>query len=368
MTIEQGDLCYVDDASRPRVVFGAGSLADVAAEVTRLGGSRVLLISTTSARTAADGIARDIGDGIVGRVDGVAMHVPDDEVRRTRALAAKLTVDLVLCIGGGSAVGLAKSIAHETGLPLLAVPTTYAGSEMTTIWGRTAEGRKQTGRDSQVLPHTVIYDPVLTVGLPAAMSITSGLNAIAHCIESLYAPDATSLTTRSAADGMTALIASLPTILREPADLAARARALHGARRSGQALESTQMGLHHVLCHALGGVANLPHSPTHAVLLPHVVAWNESAAGSALDPVRSALGMHAGDRSIGCSLWDFSRRLGAPGSLAALGLSESHVAKVLDDVDLTRVRHPRRPTTEDVRILLMAGLSGQRPSPEPQAS
>jgi alcohol dehydrogenase class IV len=294
---------------------------------------------------------------VVVRIGEVAQHVPVEVAQAAVAEALTADADVVVALGGGSATGLAKSIAKETGLPIVAVPTTYAGSEMTPIWGLTDEQGKTTGRDPLVLPRTVVYDPVLTVTLPPALTASSGMNALAHCVEALYAPDASPVTALLAEEGIRALARALPAAVAWPDDLAARSEALYGAWLAGWVLGTTSTGLHHKLAHVLGGVYRLPHGPVHSALLPYVAAFNAVAAPAALDRVAAALG--ATDAATG--LYDLATTLGAPTSLAAVGLTADSVDDIVDTVVAADVVNPRPVEPAELRALLLAAHAGRRP-------
>jgi len=290
-----------------RVVFGAGAVGGVAAEVERLGAGRVLLV---------DGLLDAV---LRGTIDDVAQHVPADLVERTRRRAAELGVDCLVAVGGGSATGLAKALALETGIPIVAIPTTYAGSEMTPIWGITADGRKTTGSDPRVLPRTVIYDPKLLLSLPPRPGAASGMNAMAHCVEAMWTPAANPVTDAVASDGIARLARGLRASHADPGDLEARAESLRGAWLAGTALAVAGTGLHHKLCHVLGGSFGLPHAEVHAAVLPWVVDYYREAAPDAQARIAAALG--ADDAVTG--LRDLARDLDLGGGLAALGLREA---------------------------------------------
>jgi maleylacetate reductase len=304
-------------------------------------------------------VAGLLGDRAAGIYDQAVMHVPLETAVAARAAARRLHADCCVAVGGGSTIGLGKAIALTDDLPIIAVPTTYAGSEMTPIWGLTAGGLKQTGRDRRVLPRTVIYDPVLTITLPAAVAGPSGINAIAHCVEALYAPDGNPIIGLLAEEGIRALAASLPVVVREPANLAARGEALYGAWLAGTALGAVSMGLHHKLCHTLGGTYNLPHAEVHTVILPHAAAYNRAAAPDAMRRVARALGVEDAARGI----FDLAAALGAPTALRRIGMP----AEALDQAAEIAVRDPyRNPapvTREGVRALLEAAYHGRRPAP-----
>ena len=244
---------FVHEITMPRIVFRIGAAADIATESVRLDGQRILLIGGGHERDLADRVARELGDRLAGRIGDVVQHVPVAVAHAAIDTARDLGIDQLLSIGGGSAVGLAKAVARELSLPILAVPTTYAGSEMSPIWGVTDARGKQTGRDSRVLPRTVIYDPALTTSLPPRSSAASGMNALAHAVEALYAPDVSPLVVLAASDAVRSIVGGLVHCVAEPHYLQARADVLYGAFLSGLCLGNAAMGIHHRLCHVLGG-------------------------------------------------------------------------------------------------------------------
>jgi maleylacetate reductase len=353
--------CSATVLDRPvRVVFGAGTLMQVALE-TRALGSRVLLVAGRHEDDAADRVTTGLGGDVVGRLRDVTQHVPADLADAAVGRARELTAEVVVAIGGGSATGLAKAVALQTGLPVLAVPTTYAGSEMTPVWGLTDVMGKTTGRDSRVLPRTVVYDPELTVSLPAQTTAASGMNALAHALEATYAPDVTPLLTDLAQEALRALATGLPGAVADGSDLDARTEALYGAWLAGWVLGSTTMGLHHKLAHVLGGTYRLPHAGVHSALLPQVAAFNASAAPQAFAGAARALGVE-GPASVARALFDLAERLGAPTSLAALGLQLGAVGDVATEVAAAGVPNPRAFDAADLRRLLGDALEGRRPS------
>lgn len=310
-------LDFVHEMLAQRVVFGAGSAhTRLADEVERLDGKRVLLVVGEGERALAIELTR--GLPVVGTAQQVRMHVPLDVAEAARQQAADLRADLLLSIGGGSTVGTAKAVALTSGLPVLAVPTTYAGSEATPVWGLTDAGSKRTGSDRRVLPRTVVYDPELTVTLPVRLSVASGLNALAHCVDSQWAPGANPINRALALGGVQALAEGLRLVYADPADLTGRSRCLYGAYLAGLSFASAGSGLHHKICHVLGGTWDLAHAETHAVVLPHVVAFNGPYAPQAATRIAVALGT---DDAVG-GLLDLADELEAPTSLRDLGLPE----------------------------------------------
>ncbi|GHF35917.1 maleylacetate reductase [Amycolatopsis bartoniae] len=345
---------FTYEALPMRVVFGPGRLADLHAEVSELGLHRLLVLTTPNQRALADRVAGLLGDRAAGVFAGARMHVPAEVAAAGQSHAREVDADGCVAIGGGSTIGLGKAIALETGLPVVAVPTTYSGSEMTPVWGITEAGRKRTGRDPAVLPRSVLYDPDLTTSLPAVLSGTSGINALAHAVESLYAPDTSPVIGLFAEEGIRCLAAALPAITADPSDRDARSEALRGAWLCGACLGATTMSLHHKLCHVLGGTFDLPHAPTHAVVLPHVAAFNLPAAPAAHAALSRALETAHPARALA----DLATAVGAPRSLAELGLREADLPEVIEQVLAQPYANPRTPAHDDLDALLTAAHSG----------
>jgi alcohol dehydrogenase class IV len=340
-----------------RVVFGVGSLAQLPAELDRLGAKRALLLSTPEQAEAVRKVAASLGARAAGVYDKAAMHVPLEIAEDARRVARELQADVGIAVGGGSTTGLGKAIALTSGLPILAVPTTYAGSEMTPIYGLTEGGLKKTGRDVRVLPRTVIYDPSLTVSLPTALSAASGMNAIAHCVEALYAQDANPIISMMAEEGIRALAAALPVVVREPTNLEARGDALYGAWLAGISLGSAGMALHHKLCHTLGGTWNLPHAETHAIVLPHAARYNRDAAPEAMARIARALGT----KDAPTGLYDLEAGLGLRMKLADLGMKPSDLDRAAELATQAPYPNPAPLERGAVRKLLEAAYAGRRP-------
>ncbi|MGH8143559.1 MAG: maleylacetate reductase [Steroidobacteraceae bacterium] len=350
------DFVYVAQAAR--VIFGPGSLAQLPREIEQLGARRALVLSTPEQAADAQRVARDLGPHAAGVFAKAVMHVPIETAREAREVARRLDADCAVAIGGGSTTGLGKAIALESGLPILAIPTTYAGSEMTPIYGLTEGGLKRTGKDPRVLPRTVIYDPMLTLTLPPGLSITSGLNAIAHAAEGLYAKDGNPIMDLLAEEGIRALAAALPGIKRNPQDIEARSQALYGAWLCGTVLGNVGMALHHKLCHTLGGSFNLPHAPVHTVVLPHAIAYNAPAVPAAIERLQRALGTER----PAAALYDLARDNGAPYSLRELGMSEADLDHAADLAIANPYWNPRPIERAGIRDLLQQAWDGTRPA------
>jgi maleylacetate reductase len=341
-----------------RVLFGPGTSARAGAELDALGLHRALVVCSPGHRELGEKTAAALGEACAGVLAQARMHVPAEVAAHASAEAARSGADATVAIGGGSAIGLAKAIALERELPIVAIPTTYAGSEMTAVWGLTENGQKRTGRDLRVLPRSVIYDPELTLAMPRELSVTSAVNALAHAAEALYAPDLTPLVAIQAEEGARAIATALPCIAAPGADLAARSEAQYGAWLCGACLGATTMSLHHKLCHVLGGLG-LPHAQVHTVLLPYVLAFNAPAAPEAMAALGRALGV-AGDPAA--ELWRRTAGLGVPRSLAELGMERTAVATAADLAVRSAYQNPRPVTREDAERILTAAWSGTDPA------
>jgi len=336
-----------------RVVFGAGAVRQLSAEVERLGAKRVLMISTPG-RAA---MVSKLGLQAAGTFDKAVMHTPIAVVEEAREMARTVRADCCVAVGGGSTIGFGKAIALTSGLPVLAVPTTYSGSEMTTIWGMSEKNTKKTGRDPKVLPRTVIYDPELTLDLPPAVSAASGMNAIAHCVEALYSHDGNPIVSLMAEEGIRALSKSLPSIIRDPKNLESRSEALYGAWLAGATISTTSVALHHKLCHVLGGLG-LPHAETHAIVLPHAVRYNYDAAREAMARAERALGAQPAFQAI----YELEAKLGIPMKLSGIGMKEADLERAARIATEAPYPNPRKVEYAPVLELLRNAYEGRRPS------
>ncbi|AFJ46243.1 maleylacetate reductase [Shimwellia blattae] len=344
--------------SRPaRIRFGAGSLQFVAEEMDALGCRRALLLSTPDQQDDAQRLAHQLGERCAGLFSRAVMHTPVEVTEQALACFEQYQADCVIALGGGSTTGLGKAIAWRNNTPQIVIPTTYAGSEVTPVLGQTSNGIKHTLSDPSVLPEVVIYDPELTFSLPVSVSITSGLNAMAHAIEGLYARDRNPVTSLIAVEGIRALHQSLPVIARDPADSQARSQALYGAWLCGTVLGSVGMALHHKLCHTLGGSFNLPHAQTHAVMLPHTLAWNQHVAARELQPLAAFFG-----DDLACGVFYFAGKLGAPQSLQALGIGKDDLDQAADIAVSNPYWNPRPIEQTAIRALLQRAWSGHSPA------
>ena len=368
---------FVYHGQAGRVVFGLGALQHLEREIELMGAKRALVLSTPEQADQAQRIADLLGPRAAGIFPRAVMHVPIETAREARELAHKLGADCAVAIGGGSTTGLGKAIALDSGLPILAIPTTYAGSEMTTIYGITEAGMKKTGKDPRILPRTVIYDPELTLTLPVGLSVTSGINAIAHAAEGLYAVDSNPIMDLMALEGISALGRALPVIAKHGADssavhpelvegveaalLQARADALYGAWLCGIVLGNAGMALHHKLCHTLGGSFNLPHAETHTVVLPHALAYNAAAAPHAMQRIAKALGVDSSTLSAAQAVYALAKNNGAPVALKDLGMKAEDLDKACDIAMQNQYANPRPLERVALRQLFQNAFDGVMP-------
>jgi alcohol dehydrogenase class IV len=340
-----------------RVVFGSGRLLELGRELDQLGIKRALLLSTPEQAELAEKVRDQVGDKVGAIYSRATMHTPVDVTEDALGQLRALGCDGLVALGGGSTIGLGKALALRTDIPLVAIPTTYAGSEMTTILGETESGRKKTQRTPKVLPKVVIYDVNLTMSLPQGLSATSGINALAHAVEALYARDANPIITLMAEDGIAALGRSLPRIARDLDDQEARSDAQYGAWLCAACLGVVTMALHHKVCHVLGGSFNLPHSETHTVMLPHCTAYNTPARPEAMSRISRALGTE--DAAGG--LFELARSLGAPISLRQLGMPEAGINRAVGEIMQDQYWNPRPLDQDALRAMLTRAWLGEPP-------
>ncbi len=343
--------------SPARIIFGEGSLARTGEALHDLDCRRALVLSTPFQRADAELLSESLGNAAVGVFADAAMHTPVEVTEQAVQVAREWDADCTIALGGGSTTGLGKAIALRTDLPQIVIPTTYAGSEVTPILGQTENGRKTTLRSDAVLPEIVIYDPELSKSLPVGMSVTSGINAIAHAAEALYAQDRNPVSTLMAAEGARALIEALPVIVGDPHNAGARRQALYGTWLCGKVLGTVGMALHHKLCHTLGGAFDLPHAETHTVILPHAVAFNALDVPDLLAPLTQALKVD----KPGLGLFEFARDLGAPTTLRELGMPEDGIDHAADLALAAPYWNPRPMERKFVRRLIEKAFFGEPP-------
>lgn len=350
-------LAVEQEISGQIVRFGAGIRHKLLEVLEEIGCQRALVLSTPHQSDAAMDLAAGLSGHIAGIYSRATMHTPVDVTEDALCHAREINADCFVALGGGSTTGLGKALALRTDLPQIVIPTTYAGSEATPILGQTENGVKTTLTDQKVLPEVILYDPELVVTLPPALTVTSGLNAMAHAAEALYARDRTEETSELAKEGLSAFVGALPKVLADPHDIEAREETQRGAYACGAVLGTVGMALHHKLCHTLGGSFDLPHAETHAIVLPHAIHFNAEAVPELLAPIADLLG---GD-GPGAALWEFAKSLGAPLALCDLGLKETDLDRATEIALSKPYWNPREISAEGIRGLLQDAWSGEAP-------
>ncbi|ANY08840.1 maleylacetate reductase and hydroxyquinol 1,2-dioxygenase domain-containing protein [Pseudonocardia sp. HH130630-07] len=344
-----------------RIVFGRGTLDRTAEEVRRLGRSRVLLLATPELAATGDRVAAVLGGLLAGRFDGAVVHTPVAVTEQALLELQRTGADCVVAVGGGSTTGLAKALAVRTGVDQVVLPTTYAGSEVTPVLGETEDGVKTTRSDPAVLPETVVYDVELSAGLPRAIAVTSAVNALAHAVEALYSAQANPVTDGMALDAVELLTGGLRALADGTDDLGVRSGLLRGAWLAGTCLGTVGMGLHHKLCHTLGGSFDLPHAPVHTVVLPHAMAYNAAAVPEVMDRIAARMGVADAPGAV----HDLVRAAGGPTSLAAIGMPADGLDRAAELATAAPYPNPAPVTRDGIRALLDRAQRGDRPAAVP---
>jgi alcohol dehydrogenase class IV len=339
------------------VTFGRGSRAGIGQELERLGITRAIVLSTPGQTWLADQVAREIGKRVAAVFPGAAMHTPVDVTASALEIVGSSGADGVLSVGGGSTIGLGKAIALRTDLPQLVVPTTFSGSEMTAVIGQTENGVKTTQKTMAVLPEAVIYDPDMVTALPGRVAGPSGMNAIAHSVEGLYAEEANPIVSMMAEESIRSMGRALPRILDNPNETDAWNEALYGAFLAGICLGSVGMAIHHKICHTLGGSFDLPHADIHCLMLPYSAAYNREAAPDAMSRIAKALDGEDGPTA----LYDLMQKTATKKSLKEFGLNEADLDRAADMATKNPYYNPRPVTREGVREMLQAAYEGRLP-------
>ncbi|GFE66171.1 maleylacetate reductase [Litoreibacter roseus] len=341
-----------------RVVFGVGTTAALPDEVGALGIKKALVLTTTHQKAEGEALAEILGNASAGVFSEAAMHTPVEVTERAMAAFKTAGADGIVSIGGGSTIGLGKAIALRNDAPQVVLPTSYAGSEMTPIIGQTEAGKKTTQRTLKVLPETVIYDVNFTLTLPPKMTVTSGMNAIAHAVEALYAQEANPVLSLMAEDGIAKMTSALARVQEAPADIDARSDALYGAWLCAVCLGSGGVALHHKLCHVLGGSFDLPHAETHTVILPHALAYNAPAIPRAMEALRRAT---ESDKPA-AALFQIAQSAGVPTSLEELGMPQDGIARAVDITLENPYFNPRALERDALVTLLENAWHGHEPA------
>ncbi|WAP66906.1 maleylacetate reductase [Jiella pelagia] len=347
----------VYNATPPRIVFGAGAARGIAEEVERLGAKRALVLSTPGRGEMAKRVVAQLGDLCIGLMPEAVSQVPIELARACRLRATEMGADCLVSVGGGASIGLGKGISLELGLPIIAIPTTYSGSEMTGFCGITIDGVKRMHTSLKMLAATVIYDPELTLSLPLDVSAASAMNALAHCVDAVYVPTISPINAFAAASGARAIADGLRGVAADPSNLDARTQLLYGAYLGGAALTGG-FALQHGLAHTLGGSFGVAHGLSHALVLAHVTAYNAQFAADQIGMIESALAVP----SLGGAIFDLLAEVGLPNSLSAVGITKDQVAEIVRiTVETDNGLNPAPVTEDAVRRITLAALYGERP-------
>ncbi|KAK2030319.1 iron-containing alcohol dehydrogenase [Colletotrichum zoysiae] len=355
---------FVFGITTPKVLFGPGTVNDLSGELQSRGLSKPLIICSPSRVSLARRIRNDLseaGFSDIQILDTAKVHNPSDIIGP--AVDCAKDRDVLVSVGGGSAVGLGKAIALRTGMPQVAIPTTYSGSEMTPIIGETKDGKKTSTTDPKILPKVVIYDVDLTMDLPVKVSAPSGINAMAHSFEALYSRQASPLTDYFALESIKALSSALPVIVTNPTSVEARTSALYGAFLAGMLATATGIALQHKLAHAAGGSLNLPHAETHSVFLPHSIAYNaQSFSEDTMTRLSSALAQSTENSAEGIvtGLNELLRLLEIPSGLKDLGMQEADIDRVAGVASDTPYWNPRPLEKPKIREIVRRAWAGER--------
>jgi maleylacetate reductase len=348
---------FAVDLQPAHVRFASGARNLLAEECERLGIGRAVLVCTPPGAARY----RDVGDVLATRrvatFAEAEPHSPEPVVERCRALWRASGADGVVTVGGGSTIALGKILAAEEGAKFICLPTTYSGSEMTDIFGRKIGNEKRTARNVKCRPHTVIYDPELTLGLPRHATVTTGMNSVAHAVEALYPQTPNPVAFVLAREALCAHREGLPDAVAHPTDVAARSRALYAGFLGGLLIGMTGIALHHRLCHVLGGLFDLPHGETNSVVLAHVVAYNAPAAPDAARVISEVFG----DADPAHAIDAFARRIGAPTSLREIGMPEEGIETAVREALGRPGWNPRLLEETGLRQLVRAAWEGRLP-------
>lgn len=347
------------NATPSRIVFGAGTADRIDAEVERLGARRALVLSTPGRGGLAQKVVAQLGERCVGLMAEAVSQVPIELARRGRDRARALEADCLVSVGGGASIGLGKAIGYEVAVPIVAVPTTYSGSEMTGFCGMTVDGVKRMFTRPSMIATTVVYDPALSLSLPLDVSAASAMNALAHCVDAVVVASCSPILALAAAEGARAIDDGIARVATDATDLQARSDALYGAYLGGAALAGG-FALQHGVAHVLGGSFGIPHGLSHALVLPHVAAFYARTLPGRMDPIARAMGTDTA--RLGAHLFDRLGTLGLPTALAQVGFTAADIPRAVDiAVETDNGATPVAVTHEVVARIVEDAFAGRRP-------
>jgi maleylacetate reductase len=338
-----------------RIVFGTGAIAALRAEADLHKISRLLVLCSPTRTDLARRLIEPVADRCLGFCETAGQTMPRAAFDRIVADIKRHQANGFIVIGGGSPIGLAKAVAATTGIAYIAIVTTYSGSEMAARWYVGVADDRVNGESVAALPATAIYDPELTLDLPPVVSAASGMNAMAHAVESLYGIDTNPVVQTMAEEAVRLLGLSLPRIVRNPRDIAARTDALYAAWLAGNF--RAKVGLEHAIAQRVRQWFNLEHARTHAIATPYAVGFNAAAALDAMRRIERALGVDDAARG----LYDLNVKLGLPPGFKDLGLKESDIGKAVDVVSAVKIIHPRPVSKADLLNVIGQAYAGAPP-------
>jgi maleylacetate reductase len=338
-----------------RIVFGAGAVAALRDEADLHKISRLVVLCSPSRADVARRVTASVAERCAALCDASAPNMPREAFDRVVADIERHRADGFVVIGGGSPIGLAKAAAVATKLPYIAIVTTYSGSEMAPRWRIGIADKQESGDSRTALPATAIYDPELALDLPVRMTAASGMNAMAHAVESLYGPDTNPVVQAMAEEAVRRIGSSLPRVVQSPRDLAARTDLAYGAWLAANF--RAEVGLEHAIAQRVRQWFDLDHAHTHAVATPYAVGFNAVAAPEAMTRIKRALGVPDAARG----LYDLNARIGLPTGLKGLGLREDDIAKAVEVVAKVKIDHPRAVTKSDLAEVIRQAYFGEPP-------
>lgn len=351
------------DVLPTRIDFGEGARHRVAGLLSAFGARRPLVVDGLPGVTASEEVTAALGGLVAGTVTGLTQYITPELVTRATEAYRAGGADSVVSVGGGSAIGVAKVLAVHHDAPLVAVPSTYSGSEATPIYSVVVDSAKQTRSDARACPRGIAYDPALTATLPARLAASSAFNALAHCIEGLYSPRADPFSRLYALEGARLVGEHLPLLSVEETAPQARAALLWASYLGGATIATAGIALHHKICHVLGASLDLPHADLNAVVLPYALAYNAPAVPEALVDLRRTW---ATEDPVG-HVRALARSAHAPTGLAELGMRSTDVVAAAAAVVAATQANPRPVTEQGMQALLTAALHGDPPPQTPTA-
>ncbi len=342
--------------SLPRqVYFGKGKIEKLTELLTDY--QKAFVVVEEKQEEQINQLEASVGTDKVVRFMEVSQHVPQDLVLKARQSLEENEADVLVAIGGGSAIGLVKALALDNGLPIIAVPTSFAGSEMTDIWGISDQGKKTTGRDLKVLPGHVIYDSDITISLPPKFAAMSAMNAMAHLMEAAYAVDINPVTYTEVIYGIKQMMIGMHVMAKEKRlTNSSNNLFLMGAFIGGKALSEVSMSIHHKAAHVLGGSFGLHHAKVHTVMQAYVLEllW-PSLVNKVKEDIKKSM-MHPYPPA---ALKEAAMAMDLPHTLREIGFREEDIERAADIMMEKPYEAPTEVTKDMLVKLLTNAYNGK---------